>query len=205
MELLGPTPKVAANDGVEDVYDDVRTVLAREKVVQIRISACKVCEALSKGLKSGFSTKANRVVPVLLAQFKEKSKPLEEQIMHSVMCFMQTSTSLGAHVSHLQAALKEKKLPQIREKALELSRRILEHEVIGASPPQDAVTLFLGAFVSAIKETTPTVRALGVSGMKVMLAKFGAEDSPFHTQVSKALNAVPVSYTHLTLPTKRIV
>lgn len=192
VSIGGPTPKFTPNDGVEDIFDDLRNVLTREKVVNIRISACKACEALSKGLQKSFSSKASRVVPVILAQFKEKSKPLEEQIMHTVIVFMKTSTSLSAHISHLEKVLSEKKFPQIREKALELARRIVEDDSVsaGGGMPDDGVALFSSAFCAATDETVPTMRALGVSGMKALLAKFGGEDSPHHKRILKALSAV---------------
>ena len=190
VSIGGPTPKFTPNDGVDEIYDDLRNVLTREKVVNIRISACKACEALSKGLQKSFSGKACRVVPTILAQFKEKSKPLEEQIMHTVILFMKFSTSLSAHISHLEKVLSEKKFPQIREKALELARRIVEDDSVSAGMPDDGVALFSSAFCAATDETIPTMRALGVSGMKALLARFGGNGSPHRKQILKALSVV---------------
>jgi len=194
VDLCGPHPKISNNDGVEDVFDHVRDVLNREKVVQIRISACRVCETFSKALKKNFSSKARIVVPILLSQFKEKSKPLEEQIYHSVMWFMEHSTSLDTHLNHVDNVLKEKKFPQIREKALELACRIISNDAIASSLSQEAANVFLTGFGNATDETTPTFRALGVKGFKLMLQKFGAESSPLHKRIMKALAAVQASH-----------
>ena len=69
VSACGQHPKIVANDSVEDILEDIRNVLSREKVVQIRVSACRACETLSKGLKSAFRGKAGKIVPLLLALF----------------------------------------------------------------------------------------------------------------------------------------